>query len=120
MPAAKKQSIWRPAKFALSWKKPTTRKPAMTQDQAMGRQHKDTETQRGPVQSGDRHRNSSFNFVVCPRIIFDRSGPLCLCVFVFFSILVLQSRAFSSDVRPRIRAVTAFIEIDPSNYAARI
>src|SRR5215510_14773105 len=29
------------------------------------RNHKDTETQRGPEQSGDRHRNSSFNFVVC-------------------------------------------------------
>jgi putative ABC transport system permease protein len=27
-----------------------------------------------PEQSGDRHRNSSFNFVVCPRIIFDCSG----------------------------------------------
>src|SRR5262245_29175063 len=34
-----------------------------------------TKTQRGPEQSGDRHRNSSFNFVVCPRIIFDCSGP---------------------------------------------
>src|SRR5215510_5014390 len=29
----------------------------------------------GPEQSGDRHRNSSFNFVVCPRIIFACSGP---------------------------------------------
>jgi uncharacterized protein (UPF0210 family) len=29
-------------------------------------------------------------------------------------------RAFSAEVRPRIRAVTAFIEIDPNNYAARI
>ena len=29
-------------------------------------------------------------------------------------------RASSAEVRPRIRAVTAFIEIDPSNYAARI
>jgi uncharacterized protein (UPF0210 family) len=28
--------------------------------------------------------------------------------------------AFSADVRPRIRAVTAFIEIDRNNYAARI
>src|SRR6516164_9535360 len=30
------------------------------------------------------------------------------------------SRASSAEVRPRIRAVTAFIEIDPHNYAARI
>jgi uncharacterized protein (UPF0210 family) len=29
-------------------------------------------------------------------------------------------RAFSAEVRPRIRAVTAFIEIDQNNYAARI
>src|SRR5215470_4451743 len=29
-------------------------------------------------------------------------------------------RATSAEVRPRIRAVTAFIEIDPNNYAARI
>jgi uncharacterized protein (UPF0210 family) len=29
-------------------------------------------------------------------------------------------RASSAEVRPRIRAVTAFIEIDPSNYADRI
>src|SRR5215831_19403794 len=29
-------------------------------------------------------------------------------------------RASSTEVRPRIRAVTAFIEIDPNNYAARI
>src|SRR6516164_744508 len=30
------------------------------------------------------------------------------------------SRASSAEVRPRIRAVTAFIEIDPNNYAGRI
>src|SRR6516165_12197676 len=30
------------------------------------------------------------------------------------------SRASSAEVRPRIRAVTAFIEIDPNNYSARI
>src|SRR5262245_27819608 len=44
--------------------------------------HTDTETQREPEQSEDRHRNSPFNFVVCPRIIFDCSVPfvsLCLC-----------------------------------------
>jgi uncharacterized protein (UPF0210 family) len=29
-------------------------------------------------------------------------------------------RVSSAEVRPRIRAVTAFIEIDPANYAARI
>src|SRR5437899_8017956 len=29
-------------------------------------------------------------------------------------------RAASAEVRPRIRAVTAFIEVDPANYAARI
>src|SRR5215470_11297457 len=29
-------------------------------------------------------------------------------------------RASSAEVRPRIRAVTAFVEIDPSNYAVRI
>src|SRR5437016_8011533 len=29
-------------------------------------------------------------------------------------------RASSAEVRPRIRAVTAFIEIDPNNYHARI
>ena len=34
-----------------------------------------------------------------------------------FSFSVLAS---SADVRPRIRAVTAFIEIDQNNYAARI
>src|SRR5213592_3635648 len=29
-------------------------------------------------------------------------------------------RSSAAEVRPRIRAVTAFIEIDPNNYAARI
>ena len=39
------------------------------------------------------------------------------------AVLALASgvrRASSAEVRPRIRAVTAFIEIDPNNYAARI
>src|SRR5262245_58034826 len=71
MPAAKKQSIWRPAKFALFWKRPTRSKPAMTQYQAMGRKHKDTETQRGqpprPRSSGDVE--------TAPFV------SLCLCVF---------------------------------------
>jgi len=34
--------------------------------------------------------------------------------------LIFAAIAFSADVRPRIRAVTAFIEIDRNNYAARI
>ena len=29
-------------------------------------------------------------------------------------------RSYSAEVRPRIRAVTAFIEVDSSNYAMRI
>src|SRR5215831_3518061 len=44
---------------------------------------------------------------------------LVLC----YAILVCLSgayRASSAEVRPRIRAVTAFIKIDPGNYAARI
>src|SRR5262249_53568805 len=45
------------------------------------RVRKNTEAQRGPEQSGDRHRNSFFNFVVCPRLL---RPPLCLCVSVFF------------------------------------
>jgi hypothetical protein len=32
----------------------------------------------------------------------------------------LTSLALASDHRPRIRAVTAFIEVDSSNYAAKI
>ena len=42
------------------------------------------------------------------------------CVVCLVLMCFGASRASPSEVRPRIRAVTAFIEIDPSNYAARI
>lgn len=42
---------------------------------------------------------------------------LCFAVFAFAA---SGPRASSAEVRPRIRAVTAFIEIDSSNYATRI
>ena len=44
---------------------------------------------------------------------------LVLC-FALSVCLAGASRASSAEVRPRIRAVTAFIEIDPNNYAAQI
>ncbi|HWY47558.1 MAG TPA: DUF711 family protein [Bryobacteraceae bacterium] len=37
-----------------------------------------------------------------------------------FATLALGSLTFAADSRPRIRAVTAFIEIDRNNYAAKI
>jgi uncharacterized protein (UPF0210 family) len=46
-----------------------------------------------------------------------KSLVLCYAILVC---LAGASRASSAEVRPRIRAVTAFIEIDPNNYAARI
>src|SRR5213592_2099680 len=42
---------------------------------------------------------------------------LCLAVVACVADVRLAS---SAEVRPRIRAVTAFIEIDPNNYATRI
>jgi uncharacterized protein len=47
-----------------------------------------------------------------------KSIVLLLCAILLCS--ALPPRASSAEVRPRIRAVTAFIEIDPNNYAARI
>ena len=44
---------------------------------------------------------------------------LVLC-FALSVCIAGASRASSAEVRPRIRAVTAFIEIDPNNYAAQI
>src|ERR1700722_5221913 len=37
-----------------------------------------------------------------------------------FATLVLGTLTFAADSRPRIRAVTAFIEVDRNNYAAKI
>src|SRR5262245_38089467 len=42
------------------------------------------------------------------------------CAVVLVLMCSGARRASSAEVRPRIRAVTAFIEIDPSNYASRI
>src|SRR5262249_52191899 len=47
-----------------------------TQAHPYVRNHKDTEE----VGAIGGHRNSSFDFVVCPRIIFDCSGLLCVSV----------------------------------------
>jgi uncharacterized protein (UPF0210 family) len=46
-----------------------------------------------------------------------KSLVLCCAIFAFAA---GASRVSSAEVRPRIRAVTAFIEIDSNNYAARI
>src|SRR5207247_2332159 len=48
-----------------------------------------------------------------------RKSVLILCC-VIVACAADAPRASSAEVRPRIRAVTAFIEIDPGNYAARI
>src|SRR5258706_15079379 len=42
---------------------------------------------------------------------------LCIAILACVADVRLAS---SADARPRIRAVTVFIEIDPNNYAARI
>src|SRR5215510_8757814 len=48
-----------------------------------------------------------------------RKTIFVLCLLA--TAIVAHTYGFSpAEVRPRIRAVTAFIEIDPSNYAARI
>ena len=44
-------------------------------------------------------------FVLCCAVLACAAGP---------------HRSYSAEVRARIRAVTAFIEIDPANYAMRI
>src|SRR5437660_9397816 len=48
-----------------------------------------------------------------------RKSLLALSCITLIS-AVQAPRASSAEVRPRIRAVTAFIEIDPNNYGARI
>jgi len=48
-----------------------------------------------------------------------RNTLFALC-FVVLAWVVDLRLASSAEVRPRIRAVTAFIEIDRTNYAARI
>jgi len=48
-----------------------------------------------------------------------RKTLLFLCLAIVAGVANLRL-ASSADIRPRIRAVTVFIEIDPSNYAARI
>jgi uncharacterized protein (UPF0210 family) len=47
-----------------------------------------------------------------------RKTAYALCLALVCSIGA--RRASSAEVRPRIRAVTAFIEIDPNNYVARV
>ena len=47
-----------------------------------------------------------------------RKTILCFVVVLLAAAYTHTSRA--AEVRPRIRAVTAFVEIDPGNYAARI
>src|SRR5262245_31889051 len=47
-----------------------------------------------------------------------RKTAYAICLVLVCSIGV--RRASSAEVRPRIRAVTAFIEIDPNNYVARV
>src|SRR5438093_1962903 len=46
--------------------------------------------------------------------------PLQVLKAATIFILCFAASAPSAEVRPRIRAVTAFIEIDPNNYEARI
>ena len=46
-----------------------------------------------------------------------KTACIALCLVVMSS---GARRVSSAEARPRIRAVTAFIEIDPNNYAARI
>src|SRR5207249_6128336 len=48
-----------------------------------------------------------------------RKTLLVACLAILASVADIRT-ASSAEVRPRIRAVTAFIEIDPNNYAARI
>jgi len=48
-----------------------------------------------------------------------RKTMLALC-FAILAYAAGSRPASSAGVRPRIRAVTAFIEVDPNNYAARI
>src|SRR5215471_12629121 len=43
-----------------------------------------------------------------------------LCLLVGFVVAAHTDGSRAAEVRPRIRAVTAFVEIDPSNYAAKI
>src|SRR5215831_7773003 len=43
-----------------------------------------------------------------------------LCLLVGFVVAAHTDGSRAAEVRPRIRAVTAFVEIDPSNYAERI
>src|SRR5215471_20495582 len=47
-----------------------------------------------------------------------RKALLLCCAILAFA--AAGPRASSAEVRPRIRAVTAFIEIDSTNYTARI
>ena len=47
-----------------------------------------------------------------------RKTAYAICLVLVCSIGA--RRASSAEVRPRIRAVTAFIEIDPNNYVARV
>src|ERR1051325_7717934 len=50
------------------------------------------------------------------------SARLCRTLLVCLALMcaALTRTASSAEVRPRIRAVTAFIEIDPNNYESRI
>jgi hypothetical protein len=48
-----------------------------------------------------------------------RKTFLSLCLAIL-SLVADVRLASSAEVRPRIRAVTAFVEIDTNNYAARI
>src|SRR5215467_1098648 len=48
-----------------------------------------------------------------------RKTTFALLLIVFASVADFH-RSSAAEVRPRIRAVTAFIEIDATNYAARI
>jgi uncharacterized protein len=48
-----------------------------------------------------------------------RKPVFVLCLVILACVAVLRPVS-SAEVRPRIRAVTAFIEIDPNNYSVRI
>src|SRR5689334_21199834 len=48
-----------------------------------------------------------------------RKTLLAVCFAILASVAMVH-RVSSAEVRPRIRAVTAFIEIDSTNYAARV
>jgi len=68
-------------------------------------------------------RGSSINTLFISRTLLYNPGMRKILLFLALIVFVCAADMFRSraaDVRPRIRAVTAFIEIDAGNYASRI